>query len=218
MWVVSHSLNEIEAMCKRAARGGGLSWGLCEEAAKGTRWLAAYGYPGPELLADLLELNDQKPRAGVTPATLENTWYAPAGRLCPITAGAAMSDSAVKMENDETIVMRGVSQPLLVVPFAAGAALRLGAAVSVTWGDVRLTTDGHRLCARGRRDDILAAHAVELRCFAPTEMTTPAAPVMRASVAEACWRRLGVFAQRTYAPATDASRRLGAGAGLNDND
>ena len=31
---MSHSLNEIEAMAKRAGRGAGLSWGLAEEAAK----------------------------------------------------------------------------------------------------------------------------------------------------------------------------------------
>jgi hypothetical protein len=29
---------------------------------------------------------------------------------------------------------------------------------------------------------------------------------------------LEAFAQRTYAPATEASRMLGAGAGLSDND
>jgi len=33
-----------------------------------------------------------------------------------------------------------------------------------------------------------------------------------------CIERLGVFAARTYAPATASSRMAGAGAGLTDND
>jgi hypothetical protein len=32
------SLNEIEAMAKRAVRGAGLAWGLAEEAGKALRW------------------------------------------------------------------------------------------------------------------------------------------------------------------------------------
>ena len=34
---MTHSLNEIEATAKRAARGAGLSWGIAEEAAKDAR-------------------------------------------------------------------------------------------------------------------------------------------------------------------------------------
>jgi len=215
---MSHSLNEIEAMSKRAARGAGLAWGLAEEAAKGTRWLAGYGYPSTELLADLLELNDRLPAIDFSPTSLEGIWRAPAGRMSPLIAGAAMSDCAVRMRDGQVITIEQVSQPLLIVPFASGAALRLGVAVAVEWGDVRLTTDGKQLCVQGTREDVLAAHTDVVRCFAPAEMTTPNAPVMRAEVQENCWARLGAFAHRTYAPATDSSRLLGAGAGLNDND
>lgn len=215
---MSHSLNEIEAMSKRAARGAGLAWGLAEEAAKGTRWLAGFGYPGPDLLADLLELNDRLPAIDFSPSSLTGTWRAPAGRMSPLISGAAMSDCAVRMIDGQVITIEQVSQPLLIVPFASGAALRLGVGVAVEWGNVRLTTDGHQLCVQGAREDVLCAHATEVRCCAPAQMTTPNAPVMRAHVDDACWARLGAFAHRTYAPATEASRLLGAGAGLNDND
>ena len=33
------SLNEIESLCKKAARGAGMSWGLAEEAGKAAKWL-----------------------------------------------------------------------------------------------------------------------------------------------------------------------------------
>ena len=43
---MTFSLNEIEAIGKRAARGAGLPWGLAEEAGKAARWLTARGLPG----------------------------------------------------------------------------------------------------------------------------------------------------------------------------
>lgn len=215
---MSHSLNEIEAMSKRAARGAGLAWGLAEEAAKGTRWLSAFSFPGTEMLADLLTLNDRLPAVDFSPATLTGRWVAPAGRMSPLIAGAAMSDCAVRMEAGQVIEMENVCFPLLVVPFAAGAALRLEVPVSVSWQGVRLTTDGHRLCVQGEREAILASHATLLNCAAPAEMTGQSEPVMRADVEPAAWDRLAGFAHRTYAPATESSRLLGAGSGLSDND
>ena len=38
------------------------------------------------------------------------------------------------------------------------------------------------------------------------------------TVSAALWNGLGAFAANTYVPASDASRRAGAGANLNDND
>ena len=46
--------------------------------------------------------------------------------------------------------------------------------------------------------------------------STPGAPI--APVDATSWSRLAVFAQRTFAPATEASRLSGAGAGLSDNN
>ena len=49
-----YSLSEIDATCKKAARGSGLSWGYAEEAGKAARWLAAHQLPSTELLAAYL--------------------------------------------------------------------------------------------------------------------------------------------------------------------
>jgi hypothetical protein len=40
----------------------------------------------------------------------------------------------------------------------------------------------------------------------------------RCEIADDVWSRLEEFTYRTYAPATEESRALGAGAGLSDND
>ncbi|MEF9603350.1 DUF3726 domain-containing protein, partial [Paracoccus sp. PXZ] len=40
------SRNETEALCLKAARGAGMSWGLAEEAAFAAGWLGAHGIDG----------------------------------------------------------------------------------------------------------------------------------------------------------------------------
>lgn len=65
---MSHSLNEIAALAKRAARGAGLSWGMAEEAGRAARWLASYDLTGPALLCDVLTKNDRVPQEQVAPS------------------------------------------------------------------------------------------------------------------------------------------------------
>lgn len=216
---MSHSLNEIEAMSKRAARGAGLSWGLAEEAAKGTRWLSAFGFPGTDMLGDLLKLNDRIPPIDVSPVSLRaEVWHAPSRRMSPLIAGASLSDCAVRLLERGKITMENVSVPLLAVPFMGGAALRLGVPVCAEWDGVRLATDGKQLCVQGEAEALQTAHTDQLVFTAPAEMTGRREPVMRADVNEDSWALLGEFAHRTFAPATEESRLRGAGAGLSDND
>lgn len=216
---MSHSLNEIEAMSKRAARGAGLSWGLAEEAAKGTRWLSAFGFPGTDLLADLLEMNDRIPPIDVSPVSLRApVWHAPARRMSPLIAGASLSDCAMRLLERGTIAMENICVPLLTVPFMAGAALRLRHPVMAEWDGARVATDGRQLCLQGESDPLQAPMTAHICFGTPAKMTGRREQVLRAEVSDQSWRRLSTFAQRTFAPATEESRLRGAGAGLSDND
>lgn len=215
---MSYSLNEIEAMAKRAARGAGLSWGLAEEAAKGTRWLASFGFDGPLLLTQLLEMNDCRAAVDFSPMTLEGVWRAPAGRMSPLIAGAALSDCAVRLHDLGRVEMQDLSYPLLSVPFLAGASLRLQVPLSAEWQGVTLSTDGRSLSIQGEDAAINVPHVREITFRAPATMPSRKAPVSRAQVDAETWARLGKFAHRTYAPSTEESRLRGAGAGVNDND
>lgn len=216
---MSHSLNEIEAMSKRAARGAGLPWGLSEEAAKGTRWLSAFDFPGTEMLAELLEMNDQVPPIDVSPVSLSaEVWHAPTRRMSPLIAGAALSDCAARLLERGTIVMQNVSLPLLAVPFMGGAALRLGVPVAAEWDGARVATDGRQLCVQGPTDVLQGKHTDQLVFSAPADMTGNRKPVLRAEVCQTSWDVLDRFAHRTFAPATEESRLRGAGTDLSDND
>ncbi len=216
---MTHSLNEIEALSKRAARGSGLSWGLAEEASRGVRWLASFGLPSLDMLADLLELNDRRAEIDVAPMALDGLWKAPAGRMSPIIAGASLSDCAGRLLALGQIQMQDLSYPLLAMPFLAGIALRLQEPVAAAWGDVELVTDGRQLCLGAGDSEALLTPLTPLITFsAPAKMTGPKEPMMRAAVSPQTWARLNRFAHRTFAPATEESRLRGAGAGTSDND
>ena len=214
---MSYSLNEIEAQAKRAARGAGLSWGMAEEAGRATRWLSSHDLPGPELLCLLLTQNDGVSQERIAPRVEGKAWYSVSGALCPLAAGATLSDMADQIGARQAIEMANVSFPLLVVPFAAWAALHIERPVRVIWQDVRVETNGDGIWIKGI--GMNASEAGTLKChLAPARQDPAQRPSIRGSVPPEIWADLDVFAQRTYAPATEASRLLGAGSGVSDND
>ena len=212
---MSRSLNEIGLLCKRAARGGGLDWGLAEDAARGARWSASFGLPGPAMLATRLETLDGRPHAALSPDVTTNVWHAPdGGPLCPLAAGAALSDRAMRLISDGPITLRDPACPLLVLAFANDAAERLGATVLVAWGGLRLTSGAGRLHIDGARERLEDAGTPRLTCSTVAPLPEPAAsPGFRGEIDDGVWDRLTALAARTLAPATEESRRRGAGGG-----
>jgi hypothetical protein len=211
---LTFSLNEIEAMGKRAARGAGLTWGLAEEAGKAARWLTAHGLPGPELLAELLTSNENKSYSELAPISVEGVWRATSGLLCPLIAGAALSDRAGEIAAGREFELGPVAFPLLIAPYAAVAAKACDAKIEVSWPGVTLTIapdDG--LAVEGNLAVVAtrSAEAAFCRPAAKDALTPPAGEPDRAVDAET-WSRLDAYAHRTYAPATETSRARGAGA------
>ncbi len=210
---MNRSLNEIEAHAKRAARGAGLSWGMAEEAGRATRWLASHDLAGPALLSDVLAKNDGLPRERIAPISLDDEWRAPADDLCPLAAGAALNDCADRLAEGRQVKMANVAYPLLVAPFAAWAAIHLNAPVQVRWQNLRIDTDGEEVWINDPDNEINTSHAAVLTCQISKTRTDVAKPSsLRGDVTPKVWAKLDVFAQRIFAPATAASRLLGAGA------
>ncbi len=216
---MSYSLNEIEALSKRATRGAGLSWGIAEETGKATRWLASHDLPGVSLLVDVLRQNDAVARPDIAPQSLDGVWQATSGTLCPLVSGAALNDCAGRLSAGHSVEMANVSHPLLVVPFAAWAAIHIKAPVAVTWLDITIETDGFGLSVDDPKVQINQTSPVTLICTSALQKSNAlSAPSHRGNANQAAWQALNAFALRTYAPATEESRILGAGAGTSDND
>ena len=216
---MSHSLNEIESLAKQAARGTGLSWGMAQEAAKATRWLVSHDLPGVTLLADVLTQNDHVSHTRIAPTSLDGKWSARSRTLCPLASGVALNDCADRLASGQSLEMGQVSHPLLVVPFAAWASLHIEKPVVVTWMSIRVETDGFKIWYADPMGEIDVPIAESLTCAPANRLDDCAiAPNHRGTPCRTAWALLGVFAGRTHAPATAESRRLGAGAGVSDND
>ncbi|MFD3191464.1 DUF3726 domain-containing protein [Sedimentitalea sp. HM32M-2] len=213
---MSLSLNEVEALAKRAARGAGYPWGLAEEAAKATRWLCAQGIDGCAELAALLTRTDGADLADWTPdAGPGGTgWRARGGQLCPLITGAALSDRADSLGRGD-LQIASLVRPLLLLPFAALCAWHLRVPVHISWGAAKAATDGQSLALHGLAND---GFAQELTVSAGGAMTQPNRTGSRADPRAEIRATLNRFAGRTFAPASEESRRKGAGAGLSDND
>ena len=200
-----YTLAEIDALCGKAARGVGCPWGLAEEAGKAARWLAARGLPGPEALAALLEGARDCPCSGRG-----------GGPECALRFGARLADRVERIAAGEP-VSGVVAQPLLVLAQLGRAATATASTFTVDWSGVRAHCGpaGLSIAANG---DLLPA-STSLRCRAG-RAELPEAPAEHRSrpVAASAWAMLERYAARTYAPATEASRQAGAGAGTVDND
>ena len=214
---MNYSLNETEAMAKRAARGAGYSWGLAEEAGKAVRWLCINGLDGCGILARLLDRVDTGRATGLSPMSVAEDWSGASGQLCPLIAGASLSDHA-SLLRDREIVMRNVLFPALVLPFAAAAAATSETAVSVNWDGKETVCLASGLCRANNGAALAALKCTDLRVTLGGTAGPAIAPARRTSPAAADLAILNRFAHRTYAPATEASRLLGAGAGMTDND
>lgn len=209
---MSFSLNEMEATAKRATRGAGYCWGQAEEAAKATRWLCAQGLDGASSLAALLSLGFASNPSMHRPKGASGVWTGEVA-LCPLSVGPLLSDSAHLLD-EGPIEIHDLAAPALLLPFASYAARALNCAVAVEIDQIEAITDGVALSAPDR----FPARAQRVVIHRSADPVSPCAQHTRANPTDADWDTLTTFAHRTYAPATEESRLLGAGAGLSDND
>lgn len=215
---MSQSLNEIEALVKRAARGSGMHWGLAEEAGKCARWLASFDLPASPLFVDLFALYDNASTAPHAPQSINGNWSAASGSLCPITAGSTLCDCSAVLSRGGEFQLENIAYPLLILPFVAGAAKQQGITVLVEWGQVTLVTDGFGLFLQGADTDFATNFTGSLRCFSTEKSYSLIFPTVRGKFDDGSLEKLTSFAKRSFAPATEASRKMGAGSGNSDND
>jgi hypothetical protein len=187
------SLNEIEVQVRKAVRGAGYGWGLAEEAGKAARWLSCHEYAAVPAFLGLCARFDRSAYGAIAPTSPDAIWTAPGGMLCPLIAGVTLRDFAPdRMESGP------MAYPVIFAAFAAPAGYAVETADLSEPAVERLTC---RRKSQAGQDgaDIAAPPGVD--------------------VDEDIWRRIDVFARRTYVPASDVSRRTGAGAGTAvDND
>lgn len=213
------SLNEIDAMSKRACRGAGLPWGLAEEAGKATRWLVAHEFAGLNMLAEIIDLLDKKTLDDVSPILIAGVWRARTEVLSPFTSGAMLCDRAVEIAEGEELVFGPLCQPMVLAPYVTAAARLSGHIFELRWSDIVMTIAADKASLDQGFPDPGASVAQTTCCRAvDREINNPIRRTTQCGADPKTWARLNDYAHRIYAPATEASRLAGAGAGTTDRD
>jgi len=198
------SLNEVEANCRNAARGLGLSWGIAEEAGRAARWLSEQGLPGARCVATVLSRIDPDNHRRMAPVSADALHANGGVALCPILTGTVLSDGTL---GPDPVRIGPILCPVLLLPFVAS----LDRPVTLRWSRIGIGVDGRRLWVAGRRAELLCdgCDGIEL------SPGLPDAPVwdtrQRYAIAPPAATILRALAERTFAPATDESRMAGAG-------
>jgi hypothetical protein len=212
------TLAEIEAYIRKAARAVQLDWGMCEEAGKAARWLAAFDLPGPELMLGHLQQVENKNYADFIPDCKQSQWQSPANLICPVIAGAALADRSTQMLRGIQFELSNVAYPLLLAATVGQAARYHQSVFTTSWVGVSISCFENGISIEGNRDSLLLQQVEKVECRQNEGSAAQQLPsTMAYSLSLESWKEIDALAFRTYAPATNESR-AGAGAGLTDND
>jgi hypothetical protein len=112
------SLPEANALCVRAARGAGWSWGMAEECGEAACWLAQHHLDWAEIVLSCLQTPASRtiqPTAGV---------WTTKDALCGLHAGVTLAEFADLPEGltDTGLCIAQVQDARLLLPFAARCA------------------------------------------------------------------------------------------------
>lgn len=212
------TLAEIEFYIRKAARAVALDWGICEEAGKAARWLAAFDLPGPELLLAHLKRIDGKNYSDFIPGCDQGPWQSKADLVCPVIGGAALADRSAQMLEGKVFELSNVAFPLLLAATVGQAARCHRTVFTTSWAGVSLSCHENGIRIEGSRDDLFLDKVDSVTCRQSEDLEPRQLPsTMAYSIDETIWKEIDALAFKTYAPATEESR-AGAGAGLTDND
>jgi hypothetical protein len=207
------SLGEYSALVAKAFRGVGYSWGLTEEASFSARRLAELGFPTGDMVVRLLGQVDRVSTADVMP---DVRWTSPGPALCAVCLGTSIADLGGCGE----LSLGPTIEPLFVAPFLSRALGETRRGYLIEWDGGECAVSDDTISVSG--EEPVEPCRIVIR---PQEngLTQPADASdllirQRVELSEATMAALEAFAHRVYAPATEASRIAGAGAGLTDND
>ena len=180
-----------------------------------TLWQPSYSHLHENLFVDplvaLLFRHDEEGHAQTGPKRLDGDWQGAEGWLCPVACGAALSDLGKAASLPLTLTR--VALPVFLLPFAASIAREFEQPVTLSWDSGQVVTDGDAIAFDAPPPPMAD---VVLTLGGPLLAETPRHS--RAETDQMILVSLGIYAARTRAPATEASRLAGAGAGLTDND
>ena len=218
------TLAELESTAKRGLAGRGAPPGIDEDAAFATAWLESRGLPG---LAALIAQLDRFPLDVQSPEG-KGTNLDALGQSA-VLLGGTLIDQAVVAGTGSRLTVTNLRDPIFLLPLAdrrrrsglsfeirwQGAEAQIDAAGAIALVGNVLSTDDEAvevsICCRQGRLDTMAA-VIDLDGHRRQTLATGL------EIDDALKQRLSTHAATSLVPASDESRRRGAGAEASDNE
>lgn len=242
--MIELSNNEAASLIKLAARGVGYPWGMGEEAVYVSHWLVERQLPALELFNVLFTWVDEQEYSNLGLQNMGSAWSCRREELCPIVCGSAIIDAAKNLLTNDSIELKNVVCPILILPFISEVSLVLEKSICVQCAGAELVVHGKQIELSGENGELLSHNllkglpaSLSIRVVNDASETQakfadsaadifdasnvelwPIVSHSRVSTNALCIAPLKQYAHRTYAPATEQSRLSGAGAGTSDND
>ncbi len=198
--MTNYSLTEIEAHCKKAARGAGYQWGEAEDLSKAVRWLCYNGQDGLQIVLNLLQKIDSRTdEYRPTPALFKGEHLA---EVCGLSLGCTLSDRGADALNGMTVNTNLIS-PMIAIA-VLGNSLH-DCAMKVT------TDDGTAFVSASYAEFDGTFDTTQSMQFEKLALSTKDTCKKITDITPGLWAAVNVYAHRTYVPATEESRLKGAG-------
>ena len=202
------SFSEIDTTSKRASKAAGFAWGIAEEIGKNMRNLEMFGLPGVKNLN--LYLQKIKKNSTERPKKITKENKPQSKEFCPIHCGAVFLDNCKMLETLRSIKFFNVSYPLLLLPFLSRASDIVGKKIYVQYeeNNFLLNFDKTIFSKNIKNDQVISlAKEVSIEFLENNNLFS-----------DQEWKELYKLSEKTFVEETESSKKVGAGAGLTDND
>ncbi len=200
------SFSEIDTTVKRACRGAGFSWGISEEVGKNIKLLELYGLPGLKNLSSYLKMINEKKFQNISLISKNNSSKIP---YCPIISGINFLDQVKMLENDDEIVFRNLSFPILFLPFVSRSAEIIGKKIELTIDEkIFLLNYNQSIYSNYFSKNVIENSKIVKITFLKNKN----------NFNDKEWNDIFEISKNTFVEETEELKKNAAGAGLTDND
>tara|TARA_Y100000741_G_C18195453_1_gene535348 strand:- start:362 stop:973 length:612 start_codon:yes stop_codon:yes gene_type:complete len=201
------SLSEIDTTSKRSSRAIGYSWGISEEVGKNIRLLEMFGLPGVKNLNEFYKKKRKKNFENVSVISKKNKSKKYA--ICPIFAGVSFLDQIINLENLKEIKFTNMAYPLLFLPFVSRASEIIGKRLYLKIDNKNfLLNFNTNIYSKFKKKSIIKlAKNISVEFLQNKD-----------SFSKNEWKELYLLSEESFVKETDSLKKVGAGAGLTDND
>ena len=201
------SFSEIDTVSKRASRAVGFSWGLSEEIGKNIRLLEMFGFKGVESLSEYFKSLRKKKYENIKLISKRNK--PKKNFFCPINLGVNFLDQITLLKKNKKIDITNVAFPILFLPFLSRSSEIMGKKINCKIDKYEFLLNFNHSIFTSFKSNIIQKKAKKISIIFFEK---------KDSFKKDNWNNLTDLSRKTFVDESDDLKKIGAGAGLTDND